>query len=72
MKVILVGDHATVIDFHVDEIGVDAVDGRAESFEEHGGKQHEVYHCGHPRGVTAISLIHQPTGIPAVTLQSHP
>ncbi len=35
VKVVLVGDHAAVIDFYIDEVGVDAVDGCAESFKEH-------------------------------------
>jgi hypothetical protein len=35
VKVVLIGDHAAVIDFYIDEIGVDAIDGRAEGFEKH-------------------------------------
>ena len=36
VEVIFIGDHAAIVDFDVDEVGVDAVDGGAESFEEHG------------------------------------
>ena len=35
VKVVLIGDHAAVIDFYIDEVGVDAIDGRAEGFEKH-------------------------------------
>ena len=35
VKVVLIGDHAAVIDFYVDEVGVDAIDGRTEGFEKH-------------------------------------
>ncbi len=35
MEVVLIGDDAAVVDFDIDEVGVDAVDGSAESFEKH-------------------------------------
>jgi hypothetical protein len=35
VKVVLIGNHAAVIDFYVNEVGVDAIDGRAEGFEKH-------------------------------------
>jgi hypothetical protein len=35
--VILVRDYAAIVDLDFDEVGVDSVDGRTESFEEHGG-----------------------------------
>jgi len=34
VEVILIGDNAAVIDLHVDQIRVDAIDGRAEGFGE--------------------------------------
>ena len=37
VEVILLGDHAAIVHLDIDEVGVDAVDSRAESFEEHGG-----------------------------------
>jgi hypothetical protein len=35
---VLLHNHAAVVHLHVDEVGVDAVDSRAEGFEEHRGK----------------------------------
>ncbi len=37
MKVIFVGDDATVIDLDVNEIGIDSVDSCTEGLEKHGG-----------------------------------
>ena len=36
VEVILVADHAAIVHLDIDEAGVDAVDSRAKSFEEHG------------------------------------
>ena len=37
VEVILVRDDAAVVDLDIDEVGIDAVDRGAESFEKHGG-----------------------------------
>jgi hypothetical protein len=42
VKVVLIGDHAAVVDFNIDEVGVDAVNGRAEGFEKHGSSTASV------------------------------
>ena len=38
VKMILVGHNATVIDFHVDQVGINTVDCSAEGLEEHSAK----------------------------------
>ena len=37
VKVILLRDHAAIVNLHIDEVGVDSVDCRAENFKEHYG-----------------------------------
>jgi hypothetical protein len=36
VEVVLLGDDAAVVDFDLDEVGIDAVDGSAEGLEEQG------------------------------------
>jgi hypothetical protein len=35
VKVVLIGNHAAVIDFYIDKVGVDAINSCAEGFKEH-------------------------------------
>ena len=41
-KTILLRNHAAIVHLDIDEVGVDAVNSRAESFEEHDGKLQRV------------------------------
>jgi hypothetical protein len=55
VEVILIGDQAAVIDFHVNEIGVDAVNGCAEGLEKHWVEvAPSVTPCGVRRDVICI------------------
>ena len=51
VKVVLVGLDAGAVDFHLDDVGVDAVDGGAEGLVEHGCSGREILRAavGTPR-----------------------
>ncbi len=42
VEVVLIGNDTAVVDFDIDQVGVDAVDGCAEGLEEHGSSAASV------------------------------
>ena len=74
VEVVLLGDDAAVVDLDVNEVGVDAVDGRAEGFEEHGMDVHGVYQRRDEPACdaqTAPYVAERDAELPIRTLQSH-
>src|SRR5580704_3410701 len=70
VKVVLVRNHAAVIDLDVDQIGVDSINGSAESPEvRHGWIARSVPETRQPRSVMSATVVATPLSGPEIRMR---
>ncbi len=57
VEVVLIGNDTALVDFDIDQVGINAVDGSAKGLEEHGFSEAESTGIESPRAVMAAARV---------------